>query len=64
MTEISEKQIDNYMDDLIKTIHHLESRIEKMKRCEICKHFMGAGICDMGKSGKPLRPCELWRLDE
>lgn len=61
MNELSEQQIDNYMDDLIKTIHHLESQIEKMKRCEICKHFHGNGICDAGGS---LRPCEKWRFDE
>lgn len=64
MAELSEKQIDNYMDDLIKTIHHLESQIDKMKRCEICKHYYGNGICGMGKSGEVLRPCELWRFDE
>ena len=42
----------------------LEFQIEKMKRCEICNHYMGPGICDMGKSGDPLRTCEHWRFDE
>lgn len=64
MTDLSEKQVCDYMDDLIKTIHHLESQIEKMKRCEICRHYMGPGICGMGKSGEVLRPCEMWRFDE
>ena len=29
MNELSEKQINNYMDDLFKTIHHLETTLEK-----------------------------------
>ena len=28
MNELSEKQIDNYMDDLIKTVHYLQSKLD------------------------------------